>query len=552
MTSDFFIKTRVQPKDQALADRQWAEWRASRRHLLKMGAFAGAGIAAGGFAAGMPVASRTLAQSPEPMLGGTVSMSLADQDVLSFDPPAPIDNMSIWTMLLLYDQLVRVDATGTAIEPGLAESWSANEDATAYTFLLRDATFHDGSPVKASDVAYSLMRARDYPGGAWSFIFFAIESVDAPDDKTVVINLNKSWAPLEADLAMFSGSVIPQALVEAQGDDFFQKPVGSGAFKFVSWEKDQQIELEKNGEWWDTGKPYLDGLTFKVLTDTNARMLQFQGGELDIATSVPFNQLQALQSNPDVQVVLDPVARIDYIALNTLRAPLDDPKVRQALNYAVDKQSIIDNVLFGYGTIANTYLPLMPGHDDALPPYPYDVEKAKALIAETAAKDGFDLELIVQAGEAVDTQVCQLVAAALKEIGGNVTISQIDNATLIDRVFNATAPDFDMAKVYYTTDILDPDELTTFGVVSDGGTLAIGTSYKNEEVDQMAIETQSDLDPEHRMATFAKMQEIVQSDAHFLYLYYPSGRTAVQGPVQDFHILPTGNYRLYEVWRNDV
>lgn len=546
------LKTRVQPKDRQLAERQWAEWRASRRQLLKMGAFAGAGIAAAGVAPGVTPRFAALAQDSEPVMGGTVSMSLADQDVQSFDPPAPIDNMSIWTMLLIYDQLVRVDATGTAIEPGLATEWSASDDGTAYTFTLRDATFHDGSAVKASDVAFSLMRAKNYEGGAWSFIFSAIDSVDAPDDKTVVINLTGPWAPLEADLAMFSGSVIPQALVEAGGDDFFQKPVGSGAFKFVSWEKDQEIVIEKNADWWDTGKPYLDGVTFKVLPDTNARMLQFQGGELDIATSVPFNQLQTLDSNPDVQVVLDPVARIDYIALNTLRAPLDDPKVRQALNYAVDKQSIVDNVLFGYGSVANTYLPLMPGHDDALAPYPYDVDKAKELLVGTAAEGGFDLELIVQAGEAVDTQACQLVAAALKEIGGNITISQIDNATLIDRVFNATDPDFDMAKVYYTTDILDPDELTTFGVVSNGGTLAIGTSYKNEEVDQMAIETQSDLDPANRMATFAKMQEIVQSDAHFLYLYYPSGRTAVQSPIQNFHILPTGNYRLYEIWRTDV
>ena len=194
--------------------------------MLKLGALTGAGIAAGGFAVGLPGVSGTLAQTPEPTMGGSISMSLADQDVQSFDPPAPVDNMSIWTMLLIYDQLVRVDATGTAIEPGLAESWSANDDATAYTFLLRDATFHDGSPVKASDVAFSLMRAKDYEGGAWNFLFSAVESVDAPDDKTVVINLANPWAPLEADLAMFSASVIPQALVEAQGDDFFQNPVG--------------------------------------------------------------------------------------------------------------------------------------------------------------------------------------------------------------------------------------------------------------------------------------------------------------------------------------
>lgn len=551
MAFDTPIKTRVQPKDQELAAQQWAEWRASRRKLIRMGAMGGAGLAAAGFLPKVGTSRVTLAQDAEPKLGGTITMSMADSDATSFDPPVPVDNMAIWTMLLFYDQLVRVNADGSAIEPGLAETWSANEDATEYTFNLREAAFHDGSPVKASDVAFSIMRARNLEGGAWGFILSAIEAIDAPDDKTAIIKLNKPWAPLEADLAMFSASILPQALVEKQGEEFFQHPIGSGAFKFVSWEKDQEIVLEKNPNWWDTGKPYLDGVTFKVLPDSNARMLQFQGGELEIATSVPYNQLDSLQSNPDVQIVLDAVARIDFITLNTLRAPLDDVRVRQAINYAVDKQAIIDNVLFGYGEIANTFLPKMPGHDDTLPPYPYDVEKAKELLVGTAAENGFELELITQAGDAVDTQVCQLVAAALSEIGGNITISQVDGATLLDAVFSPE-PNFDMAKVYYTTDILDPDELATFGVASDGGALAIGSSYKNEEVDRMILESQSDLDPESRLATYKEVQRIVQEDAHFLYLFYPSGRTAVQSAIQNFHILPTGNYRLYEVWRDDV
>ncbi len=551
MAFDAPIKTRVQPKDPLMAERQWAEWRASRRQLMKMGALGGAGIAAAGLLPHAGLSSRALAQDSEPVMGGTVSMSLADSDATSFDPPVPVDNMSIWTMLLFYDQLVRVNAEGTAIEPALAESWSGNDEATEYTFNLRDATFHDGSPVTSADVAFSILRAKDYEGGAWNFILSAIDTIDTPDEKTAVIKLSKPWAPLEADLAMFSASIIPQALVEAQGEDFFQNPIGSGAFKFVSWEKDQEIVLEKNPDYWDTGKPYLDGVTFKVLPDSNARMLQFQGGELDIATSVPFNQLDSLQSNPDVTVILDAVARFDYISLNTLRAPLDDVKVRQAINYAVDKQSIIDNVLFGYGEIANSFLPLMVGHDDALPPYPYDVEKAKELLVGTAAENGFELELITQAGDAVDTQVCQLVAAALSEIGGNITISQVDGATLLDSVFNPE-PNFDMAKVYYTTDILDPDELATFGVVSDGGALAIGTSYKDSTVDEMILASQSDLDPESRQATYNEVQKIVQEAAHFLYLFYPSGRTAVQAAIQNFHVLPTGNYRLYEVWRTDV
>ena len=545
------ITTRIQPKDQQLAERQWAEWQTSRRHLLRMGVFGGAGLAAAGFVPRIVPMESAFAQDAEPKMGGTITMSMADQDAQSFDPPVPVDNMSIWTMLLFYDQLVRASADGKSIEPCLAESWSANDDATVYTFALRDATFHDGTPVTASDVAFCLMRAKTLEGGPWGFIFSTIDSVDAPDDKTVVINLANPWAPLEADLAMFSASIFPQAAYETQGDDLFQNPIGSGAFKFVSWKKDQEIVLEKNADYWDTGKPYLDGVTFVIVPDSNARMLQFQGGELDIVTSVPFNQLESLNSNPDVTVIPDAAARLDFIAMNTLRAPLDDAKVRQAINYAVDKQAIIDNVLFGSGQIANTFLPLMMGHDDALAPYPYDVDKAKELLKGTAAENGFELELIMNAGDAVDVQVCQLVAAALGQIGGNVTLSQLDGATHLERVFSAE-PDFDLAKVYYTTDIIDPDELATFGVVSDGGALAIGTSYKNEQVDQLVKDSQSDLDHESRMATFSEAQKIVQEDAHFLYLFYPSGRSAVQKPVQNFHILPTGNYRLFEVWRDDV
>ncbi|MER3439177.1 MAG: hypothetical protein C4346_17190 [Chloroflexota bacterium] len=128
----------------------------------------------------------------------------------------------------------------------------------------------------------------------------------------------------------------------------------------------------------------------------------------------------------------------------------------------------------------------------------------------------------------------------------------MDGATLIDRVYNGTNPDFDLCKVYYTTDIIDPDELAEFAVLSDGGTLAVGTGYKNEQVDQMIRDAQVELDPEKRQQMYNEIQRIVLDDAHFIYLYYPSGRTAVQKYVQNFHILPTGNYRLYEVWREDA
>jgi peptide/nickel transport system substrate-binding protein len=530
--------------DEELAARQWAEWRLSRRRLLQSSGFAAGALTLGGL---RPFVRTGAAQDAEPKMGGTIAMSLADDDVQNFDPTIPTDNMSIWTMLLIYDQLIRVGPDGASLEPGLATAWQKSEDSLTYTFTLRDATFHDGTPCTSADVVYSLDRARQ--GESWSFIFSAISALDAPDPKTVVVTLSQTWAPFEADLALFGASIIPKAAHEAQGEDLFQHPIGTGPFLFDSWDKGAQIVLKKYASYWDQPKPYLDELTFHVLTDANSRMLQFQGGELDIVTSAPFSQLATLKANPDVVVLEAAVARIDYIGLNVTREPLTDVKVRQAINYAVDKDVIIQNVLFGAGRMANTYLPLMYGHDDTIPGYPYNLEQAQALIAETAAKDGFELELLIGTGDPVGSQIAQLVAADLEKIGGKITITQVEPALFTERVHGF---DFDMSLVYYTTDIIDPDELTNFAVQSDGGTFAVWTQYKNEQVDALVRQGQAELDPEKRLGIYSEIQKLVSADAHMLYLYYPTGSTVTQSYVKNFSILPTGNYRLWETWRDDV
>jgi peptide/nickel transport system substrate-binding protein len=533
-----------------LAAKQWAEWRASRRHLIKIGAFSGAGLALGGVAAGSgPFLRSAAAQDATPKVGGSIRMSLADDDAQNFDPIIPTDNMSIWTMLLFYDTLIRVGPDGNSLEPGLASSWTHSDDGLTYTFTIREATFHDGSPVTSADVIYSLGRTLNSPDSQWAFLFPAGSTFAAPDDRTAVITLPSPWAPLEADLALFGAAIIPKALHEAQGEALFQQPIGSGPFIFESWEKQVQIVLKKNPNYWEPGLPYLDELTFLVLTDANARMLQFQGGDLDIATSVPYSQVESLKANPDVTFHEEAVARIDYFGINCQREPFTDVKVRQALNYAVNKDVIIQNVLFGAGQLANTYLPLMYGHDDTVPGYTYDLDKAKALLAETAVKDGFEAELLITTGDPVTAQIAQLVAADLEKIGVKLNVTVLEPAAKRDR---RNAFDFDLNSGYYTTDVIDPDELTNFGVETDGGAFAVWTNYRNEDVNAMIRAARTELDVEKRLQMYHDIQKQVTEDAHFLYLYYPTGNTVTQKAIQSFKILPTGNYRLWETWRDDV
>lgn len=528
---------------------QWAAWRTSRRHLLKMGAFSGAGIALGGVAANSGPLLRSAAAQDTPKSGGSIRMSLADDDAQNFDPIIPTDNMSIWTMLLFYDTLIRVGPDGNSLEPGLAESWTHSDDGLTYTFKIRETNFHDGTPVTSADVIYCLDRAVNSPDSQWAFLFPAGSTFAAPDDRTATITLPSPWAPLEADLALFGAAIIPKAAHEAQGAALFEHPIGSGPFVFDSWEKQSQIVLKKNPNYWEPGKPYLDELTFLVLTDANARMLQFQGGDLDIVTAVPYSQVESLKANPDVAFHDEAVARLDYFAINCQREPLTDPKVRQALNYAVNKDAIIQNVLFGAGQVANTFLPLMYGHDDSVPPFAYDPDKAKALLAETAVKDGFEVGLMLSTGDPVGAQIAQLVAADLDKIGVKLNVETLDPSAKRER---RNKFDYDMNSGYYTTDVIDPDELTNFGVETDGGAYAVWTNYKNDEVNALIKAARVELDVEKRLQMYHDMQAKVTPDAHFLYLFYPTGNTAAIKAIHDFSILPTGNYRLWETWRDDV
>lgn len=544
--------------------------RFNRRRLLKAGIGMGAGVAvlpllaACGGSSGSssssgnstaPAAAGTsttkagteAGTSGKPKMGGKVTMSLADADVKNFDPIIPTDNMSIWTMVLIYDQIVRNGPSGKEVEPGLAEKWDVAPDGLSYTFHLRDAKFHDGSDVTSEDCLYSVNRCAFDKDSQGAWLFSAVDKLETPDAKTLKITLKNKWAPFLADVSIYNASIIPKKLHEAQGAKFFEAPVGSGPFKFNLWEKTNRIVLKKSDSYWEPGKPYLDEIEFLVLTDANTRMLKFQAGELDIATSVPFSQLKSLAANPNYKTDLGGAAKFQYIAMNNTRKPFDDKKVRQAINYAIDKEALIKSVLFGYGKPANTMLPLMLYHNDTVKGYPFDLDQAKKLIAESSAKDGWKATLFVTTGDPIGQQVGQLLKDEMSEIGGEVTIQLVEPGSVTDQIHKL---DYDWSTSYYTTDIIDPDELATFGFVSDGGAQSVWTGYKNPEVDTMAKQAEEEIDPDKRKDLYNKMQEAVTDDAPVIFLFYPDGNAATRSNIQDFRILPTGNYRMWEVWKS--
>jgi peptide/nickel transport system substrate-binding protein len=522
----------------ALAERQWQEWALSRRHLIQAGAFALAGSALADKTAAFAAAAQE-----EPQAGGRVVMTLYT-DVFSFDPTVPTDNPSIWTMLNVYDQLTRVAPESREVEPGLAESWETSEDGLTWTFALREGMLPDGTPVTADDVVFSLERIFD--SATWGFLFAAFESAAAEDERTVTIQLSQPWAPMLADLSLYGASILPQAAVEADPDAFFNAPYSSGPFAVTEWAKGDRILLAKNPNYWNAPQPFLDELEFRIVPDDNTRVIQLEAGEVDIATDLPYSQIERLRETPGIVVLTDPLSRVDYIALNHTREPFNDINVRKAINHAVNKDQIIQTVLFGNAEPAQSLLTKMLWWNEAGEPYAYDPELAREFLAQSSVPDGFETTLLISAGNSTQQQYATVVQQNLAEIGITVSIEMLDELTLYNDYFQQL--EYDMLAQYHTTDIIDPDLIINYAMNHAGGNQAIWTGYNNPEIAELTLAAQTEQDPAAREEMYHQIQQMSLDDAQVLFLYFPTSRTALHDWVHGFKVQPTGNYRMWEVW----
>lgn len=481
-----------------------------------------------------------------PKKGGILKMARY-ADASNFDPIIPTDNMSIWVILNIYDQLTRVAPDGKSIEPGLAEEWKVSDDGKTYTFNLRKGVkFHNGAPVTAQDVKFSLDRVMSDESN-WSWLFGLVESVEITGDHEITMNLEKPYAPLLSSLALFGASIVPEAVVKENGADYLTtNPVGSGPFSLEDWKRGQKIVLKKNPEYWQEGKPYLDGVEIMPVPEDNTRLLKLQAGEIDIAGRIPFNSIQQLEENPAIDMHVDPIAQVDMININTTREPFNDLKIRQAMNYAVDNQLIIDSVLFGHGSPSGSFLPPMKHFNSNLL-YEKDLEKAKQLIEESSKPNGFKTTLKVGAGDQIAQQIAVIVKEQLAQIDIEVEIIQLDEGIKREQIANM---DYDLSKQLLVSDVIDPDELTIFGVVSTGGINSYYTGYENKGVNELARNAQLEQDEEKRKDMYYEIQKTVHNEAPFIFLYYPPSTSATQNYVEGFKVLTTGSYRLEDVWLN--
>ena len=274
----------------------------------------------------------------------------------TLDPAQNSVNESIWLDQNIYSRLLQPNSTGTGLLPDLATSWDISKNGLTYTFHLRtDADFSNGSPVTAQDAVYSINRARNLSGG-WGFLLTAVKKVSAPDTHTVVIKLSQPHAPLLADLAMYAYSVIPESLVKSQGKAFFQHPIGSGPFMVTSYNPDSEVDLARNPHFYGT-MPKITKVKVLIVPDDNTRVLMLESKKVDIIENPPGNLVSQIDKTPGLSVQLYPSTRVDFIQLDQHYAPFKNLYVRQALNYAIDRNAIVKLAYQGHAIPGASFMP---------------------------------------------------------------------------------------------------------------------------------------------------------------------------------------------------
>lgn len=435
----------------------------------------------------------------------------------------------------LYDGLMRYDYESTDVVPNLAESVDVNDDATVFTFTLHDGvTFHDGEPLTASDVKYSFERVLD-PATASPLTWVledagivgieefvsgsadGVSGIEVVDDLTVRITLSAPYAMFLHHLAMPATSIVPEHVASqlGEGEDLSSNPVGTGPFSLGERLRDSHLDLVANEDYF-AGRPSIDGVHYRIITDPLIAWEEFNAGNLDVS-GIPSALFLDVVDDPqyaDVIQTTDELA-VYYFAFNQRIEELKDVRVRRAIAMAIDRQAIIDGPYNGTDALANAPIPPgLAGYDPSIEAIPYDPEGARELLAEAGYPDGFEMEIWSTRAETT-IAVNELIQFFLSEVGITATINQVDFGVLIENAIAGRAPAFYLS---WFADYADAYNFLHPLYVASG---AERYGYSNPRVAELLEQAKTMASLEDRVPLYEEAQRLIVEDVPVVYIRYP-------------------------------
>jgi len=461
-------------------------------------------------------------------------------DPQTLDPAVTIDNND-WTVTYpAYQRLVQYKTEGgkgsTQVEGELAESWAASDDQLVWTFKLKPGNkFDDGSEVNAEAVKWSFERLMKIGQGP-SEAFPKDLQVTVVDPLTVRFTLKPPFAPFLYTLANDGAGIVNPAIAKVNPADegkawLANHSAGSGPYKLDRWQKGQQLVLVPNPHY-GGAKPAFKRVTVKIIAESATRRLQLTRGDLDIAESLPIDQLTALKSENKVAVNEFPSLRVTYLYLNNGKAPLNQVDLRRAISYAVDYQGMVKGILGGNGKQMRGPIPEgMWGYDAAAQQYSLDADKAKAALAAVKDKPA-SLNFLYSVSDPNWEAIALSVQASLATVGINVKLEKLANATMRDRIGQGN---YDIAIGNWSPDFADPYMFMNYWFESDKKGLPGNRSfYSDPQVDALLKKAVSVSDQQVRTADYQAAQKIVIDQAAYVYLFQKNYQVAMNKEVKGF------------------
>jgi peptide/nickel transport system substrate-binding protein/oligopeptide transport system substrate-binding protein len=463
----------------------------------------------------------------------------------SLDPAMSTDVPTGRAVAYVFDGLMRF-TPDARVEPGLATRYELSPDGLTYTFHLRPGvTFHDGTPFTARNVVRTFQRVLDPAsrgGRAWPLLpirgaadFAAgrarsIAGLAAPDDSTVAITLTEPLAVFPKYLAMPLASIVP----DSTPADFGQHPVGTGPWKLVDWQTDDYLRFARNERYFG-GTPEAESLLVRIIPEPSTSVAEFESGNVDILY-IPESDTRSWEQTDERSAMLQSAAGLQlwYVGINTTRGPLKDARVRQAINHAVDVRTILDQLIGGRGRLAAGVIPpSLEGADTTRRPYPFDVRRARQLLAEAGYPNGIDVELWSSQTPPFP-RVAEALQGYLTDAGIRVKLVQREASAMREAARNGQT---DLVLKDWWADYPDAENflypLLHSASAGVGGNVSF---YHNAEYDRIVSAARREANDERRVALYRQADAIAFADAPMLFLFFYNELYAVQPWIRGFQV----------------
>jgi peptide/nickel transport system substrate-binding protein len=484
------------------------------------------------------------AQAATPVKGGTLKISLS-QAAAVIQPLMTRVGPEYLVTELLYSNLTRLEHDMSA-SPDLALSWEPNADLTEWTFRLRQGvTFHDGAPCTSDDVVATFEAILDPANGSPARNNIGpVDTVTAADPHTVVFKLKAAYADLPVAVAYTDARIIPAGIARGDLQQLATTAIGTGPFKLVSYDPDRLIVVERNAEYYDPERPYLDRVEMHVYPDASAESSALMDGETDLSISTEPTEFLRMQGADGVDLMRVASGQFLNVNCGCDAKPFDDVRVRQALGYCVDREAMVNFVTEGFGTVGND-TPINASYyffDKDLPIKTQDVEKAKALLAEAGYPDGIELTLIASDNPPIRTQMAVALREMAKPAGFTINVQTMPHATYLDQVWKK-------GNFYIGLYNMQPSADGIFKLLYTSDASWNETRWNNKEFDKLIADARGTTDEAVRADLYAKAQVLMNREVPSMIPCFFDILGAKRSWVQGYDVHPRGAvYLIDRAW----